>query len=87
MSRRVSHYVCDIRLRMANVERSVSELLSNVLGAFGMKRSYLVECAVLEETVTSTEQRDAAWVEYIEAMGAQLAEAADTLWASLLRPV
>ena len=45
-----------IPLRMSDLEQSVSELLSDVMCAFGPKRSLLMERAALEKAVASAEQ-------------------------------
>ena len=62
-----------VPLRTGDLEQNVYETHSDVLGALGQKRSTLVERAALDKVIANAEQRDAAWVEYAEAIDAQLA--------------
>ena len=71
-----------ITLCIGYLEQNVGEFLSDVLGAFGWKRSSLVKCNALDKTNVSTEQRDATRVEYAEAIEAQLTEVTRALGES-----
>ena len=72
----LTHNVRHAPLRVDDLEQNFGEFLSDVLSAFGQKRSPSVVRAALDAAVADAEQRDAPWVEYAEAIDAQLAEVA-----------
>ena len=67
-----------VPLRICDLKQNVGEFLSDVFSSFRQKCSSLVERVAHDKDVVSTVKRDAGWVEYTEAMDAQLAEVVRT---------
>ena len=74
--------LCDVSLPLHGRKHLASELLSNVLGAFGAKRNGVIERSVHDDFVQSTRTRETASVQYVDVMDSRLAEAARTVEAS-----